>query len=335
MSNFLQKLKQFVYQLFNSKSEKNVLKISYPTNINQQKFKNKKSFLDFAYSAPYKYKNYYIPKRNSTQKRLISQPTAELKFVQKDVINQLSAFLPIHNCAYAYVKNRSIKDNAELHRHSNYVLKLDFKHFFHSIRPKILFNQLEHHQIKLSEIDQTILSFIFFWREKKDSPLKLSIGAPSSPVLSNFIMYRFDEMLNQFCEKHQCIYSRYADDITISSKYHFYDLNFPQHVQNLLDQEFQGKIKLNAQKTKYLTRKHRRFVTGITLTNDAKLSIGRQQKRLLSAKIHHFKINKLNDEQQILSLKGQLAFAFYIQPELKVQFSRKYGEELLHKIMSY
>lgn len=338
MSNFFDKLKSFTSKLFNS-NPSNIKKrpslLQIPNSSKIRHFDNFNDFKQFSYSAPYQYKSFYIKKRNGKGKRLIAQPTADLKEIQLNLIKQIEFKLPIHGSAYAYIKNKSIKNHALLHSSSNYILKLDFKNFFNSIRPTLLKAQLEKLDVKFSDSDYEIMSFLFFWREKQNSPLKLSVGAPSSPTLSNFIMYSFDQKLQALCKQHACVYSRYADDITISSKFKFYDVNFPQLVEALLKEEFQGKIKLNPIKTKYLSCAHRRYVTGITIANNGKLTIGSKQKRLLSCKIHHFKIKKLTNEDEILTLKGQLSFAIFIYPELKNQFARKYGEHTLNRLLKY
>lgn len=338
MSNFFDQLKSITAKLFGSKNsnqKSSASLIQTPTNLKSISIKKYDDFKQFSYSAPYQYKSFYIQKRNGNGKRLIAQPTADLKEIQLNVLNQIQSKLPIHETAYAYIKNRSIKDHALLHSDSNYILKLDFKNFFNSIRPALFKAQLEKLDVKFSDSDYEIMSFIFFWREKQNSPLKLSVGAPSSPTISNFVMYNFDQKLQDLCKQHACIYSRYADDITISSKFKFYDLNFPELIENILREEFQGKIKLNPFKTKYLTPAHRRYVTGVTIANNGKITVGHQQKRLLSSKIHHFKLRRLNDEKEILSLKGQLTFAFYIYPELKDQFIRKYSDHTINELLKY
>jgi RNA-directed DNA polymerase len=47
---------------------------------------------------------------------------------------------------------------------------------------------------------------------------KLVIGAPTSPVLSNALMYDFDQKWSQICTDYQVTYTRYADDIYMSTK---------------------------------------------------------------------------------------------------------------------
>ncbi|MFM0213986.1 reverse transcriptase domain-containing protein, partial [Paraburkholderia sediminicola] len=43
-------------------------------------------------------------------------------------------------------------------------------------------------------------------------------GAPTSPAISSIILKAFDESVERFCAANNLIYSRYADDIAISSR---------------------------------------------------------------------------------------------------------------------
>ncbi|WP_299019377.1 hypothetical protein [uncultured Photobacterium sp.] len=61
---------------------------------------------------------------------MIAHPSKELKFIQDLIINQLQSKLPIHDVATAYIKGKSIKDNAFPHAKSKYLLKMDLKSFF-------------------------------------------------------------------------------------------------------------------------------------------------------------------------------------------------------------
>ncbi|MCQ4912852.1 reverse transcriptase domain-containing protein, partial [Phocaeicola vulgatus] len=47
--------------------------------------------------------------------------------------------------------------------------------------------------------------------------LVLSVGAPSSPEISNFCLYNFDKILFEICESQNIKYTRYADDLTFST----------------------------------------------------------------------------------------------------------------------
>jgi len=47
---------------------------------------------------------------------------------------------------------------------------------------------------------------------------KLPQGAPTSPIISNLICGKMDVQLQRFAKENLCTYTRYADDITFSSK---------------------------------------------------------------------------------------------------------------------
>ena len=81
----------------------------------------------------------------------------------------------------------------------------------------------------------------------------------------------------------------------------------------------------------YVSRKHKRFVTGVVLTNDGKISIGRGKKRELRAAVHRFISNEL-PTNQALKLHGYLAFVNDIEPEFLERLKKKYGEGFLDRL---
>ena len=86
----------------------------------------------FIKTAPERYKLHSISKRHGGV-RYIHQPTKNLKFIQRWLVNSYFSSMPIHSCAHAYVKNRNILSNAKPHSHNKYLMKLDFSDFFTSI----------------------------------------------------------------------------------------------------------------------------------------------------------------------------------------------------------
>jgi hypothetical protein len=78
----------------------------------------------------------------------------------------------------------------------------------------------------------------------------------------------------------------------------------------------------------HASRKQRRYVTGLVLSNDGRVTLGRERKRKISATVHRFKKGEL-EEKEILSLKGTLAFAFSIEPKFLTWLTKKYGHRTL------
>jgi len=284
-------------------------------------------------SAPKKYKVYSIPKRSSGQ-RVIAHPAKLLKSYQSSLVRILENHLHIHDSAFAYRKNRSIKDNAAQHLKSEYLLKMDFSDFFHSITPKLFFNIAKLAGIQISQSEEYLIEQIFFWNPSQVSggKLILSIGAPSSPFISNAIMYFFDSAMFIECEKKKITYTRYADDITFSTKQKNNLYDTPHVVKSLLVENFSGAIRVNESKTVFSSKKHNRHVTGVTLTNNNKLSIGRQKKRYISSLIHKFSLGVLPLDD-INYLQGLFSHACNIEPEFKKRMYKKYSVDIVDRII--
>lgn len=88
---------------------------------------------------------------------------------------------------------------------------------------------------------------------------------------------------------------------------------------------------MNSDKTTFVTRKYRRVVTGVTLTNDGALSIGRDRKRIISAQVHHASLGKLSGEE-LAALAGYLGFANVVEPGFLDMLRRKYGADVIKGI---
>lgn len=281
------------------------------------------------------YKVFKIPKR-TLGFRVIAQPTPKVKDIQRQLVDILSSNVLIHQSAMAYVKGVSIKSNAFKHSKSQFLLKTDFENFFNSITPEMLFESLSLQQVDISSSDKKILKECLFWNRtnKDEGKLILSVGAPSSPFVSNLIMYAFDKRIENFCTSKGIVYTRYADDLTFSSNKKGVLFILLKDLRLILNEEFNYKIVLNESKTVFSSKAHNRHVTGVTLTNNNKLSIGREKKRYISALIHKFKNNKLSNDD-IHHLKGLLSFVSHIEDDFVERMSIKYGSATMVSIFRY
>lgn len=280
--------------------------------------------------APLLYKVYKIPKR-SFGTRTIAQPTPELKALQRTFL--LNQPLPVHSAAMAYKTGLSIKKNALRHLHNRYLLKLDLLSFFNSITPTVFWQEWQNFFEMPTPDEKNHIENLLFWAPRRtlDSHLVLSIGAPSSPSVSNFIMYRFDEILQNYCKKLNITYTRYADDLTFSTNIRNALFSIPDKVALLLNELFAGQININKRKTVFTSKAHNRHVTGVGLSSENKLSLGRAKKRYLKHLVHQFKLGLLTADE-VLHLQGWLAHAKHIEPTFFDALARKYDQSILNKI---
>lgn len=281
--------------------------------------------------SPKTYKTYPIPKRSGGY-RIIAQPAKETKFVQYWLIDNVFAKLKIHKNATAYKKNASITKNAAIHCSNQYLSKFDFSDFFGSISCNALSSFLET-QISNEFVPADIekIARLCCIKHPGRTDLCLSIGAPSSPVLSNAIMYDFDERISAWCDINEVSYSRYADDLTFSTNVKHRSYEIENEIAAILSDLGELRLTLNQEKTVHLSKKFQRRITGLVINNEKSVSLGRARKREISALIHKYLLNEL-PAPDTFRLQGLLGFAADAEPAFVSRMSQKYGNQLIEKL---
>lgn len=287
--------------------------------------------------APLRYKHFAIPKKG-TGIRKISQPSKAVKIIQRSIIKTFEPYVEVHDCAMAYRKQRSIVDNAARHVGNGPIMKMDFRDFFPSIK---LYDWLVFVKARnLTDVNEAhvIGRFLFHKPTKYSSQLCLAIGAPSSPFISNVIMYDFDSILHTQLHSKGITYTRYADDLTFSAKRAGFLHEVMPAVKLAIDTIQFPKLRINTEKTKVITSKYRRIVTGITLTNQGKVSVGLPFRRIVRAAIHRLAcvVQDKNFDQVASDIDhevGKIAFAAMVEPEFFKKMENKYGPDVIERIM--
>ena len=282
-------------------------------------------------SAPMRYKVYSIPKRNGNGRRIIAQPTPAVKELQHWAKENILSNFDVHEAATAYKKTASILKNAAAHKNSRFLLKLDFENFFNSITSHDLLTFLDRRMADLDDADRQLLCRILFWRPKGSTELVMSIGAPSSPMLCNILLYDFDVLVATHCAGANISYTRYADDMTFSCDQPWKLAATEQWVTRLVDETDSPHLRINKAKTLHASKKSSRRVTGLVLTNDGAVSLGRERKRELRAKVHRF-LNGGMPEAEAASLRGWLAYVNAVEPSFTARLKGAYGAENLARL---
>jgi hypothetical protein len=283
-----------------------------------------------AMSAPRRYKVYSIPKRTGGE-RIIAQPAREVKVLQRALISGPLSELKIHPAVMSYRAGLSILDNAKRHAGDGAILKMDFKNFFPSITGFDWRRYCRETRFLVDEADIELTTALFFRRLGKSERLQLAIGAPSSPMLSNALMFEFDSQIQEIVLQDKVSYTRYADDLTFSAPRAGHLRDVIKNVKRVLKDLKYPKVGINDDKTVVATAKYRRNVTGLILANDGRVTIGRYRKRILSAMIYRFKNGQLAQAQQQY-LAGYLAFVATVEPEFLVKLENRYGGEVIGRI---
>jgi RNA-directed DNA polymerase len=237
----------------------------------------------------------------------------------------------VHPAATAYVKGRSIGENARRHSKNDVILKLDFEDFFPSIRVRDWTTYIQKYAPEWTN-DGAILTRILFWGQGQPRPKCLSIGAPTSPLISNLVMYELDQIISREADEKALVYTRYADDITVSGSSIDSIIAFERFIRAAVKQSATPKLKINEKKRGVYTKGQRRMVTGLIITPEARVSIGRERKRQISALLHKFSLGLL-DTERTGYLKGMMGFAIANEPDFVTRMRRKYGHGLIEAVL--
>ena len=218
------------------------------------------------YSLHKSYREFKIPKANGTY-RLIEAPVKKLMQLLHRFNYYLQSAYYMYQTAASYgfivsAKNekhpKNILENARKHLGHKYMMKVDFKDFFHQIGKQRLFKMLKTEPFHFNKKTAQILSNLFTYKER------LPMGAPTSPVLSNFACIDFDNELQKWAEQHQVTYTRFADDLTFSTNLQKFS---KEHFNQVLDICHKHRLKLNPHKTKFYDENDPKEVTGLLLHN--------------------------------------------------------------------
>jgi hypothetical protein len=283
------------------------------------------------WSAPKRYKVFSIRRRRGAREREIAQPAVEIKQLQRWAYKNYLEQLPVHEAVTAYEKATSIKKNASPHAGRARVLKMDFRDFFPSITQRVFRRQLGESlacfSSEYSDGMDALLSLLF-WEPKDRRERQLAVGAPSSPGISNRVMFSFDTKIAKEALERDVAYTRYADDLTFSTE----DVTALSAIADVVKRAtadvFCGALRLNDDKTLFLSKKHRRQITGLVLANDGSVSLGRERKRQIRAGIHRFSRGEMCDGE-VKHLGGILAFANDVEPSFVERMRNRYGESVL------
>ena len=283
-----------------------------------------------AKTASSRYKKFTIPK-NCGGHRSIYQPARELKTLQRIIHDEILSKLQTHSAASAYKANSRLIDHASKHKNAKYLLRLDFKKFFESIR-----------EADISDFANNEFQKVFPSWTNSDTALltqitclnfHLTIGSVTSPALSNAICYELDEKISSLCSGLNITYTRYADDLYFSSTAENILINLPTKIKNITRGiRYPKSLWLNLDKTIHSSHKRSMKITGLTITNTGEISIGRDKKRKIKSLIHKW-LTLPPERQKYLS--GYLAYCSSVEPSFINNLCTKYGAQLISEIIKH
>lgn len=145
-------------------------------------------------------------------------------------------------------------------------------------------------------------------------------------------MYDLDCVLSEIAEGASCIYSRYADDLVFSTR-------MPNSLERVLEKcrtaiqsSVSPRLRVNEKKVVNISKKRRVRITGLLISAQGRVSIGRPAKKKIKALMHQHRLAML-DAQRKSYLAGLLAYTKGVEPSFVDTLEAKYGVELVQSAL--
>ncbi|MBE0439953.1 MAG: RNA-directed DNA polymerase [Gammaproteobacteria bacterium] len=287
-------------------------------------------------------KSEYEPLKN-TQK-LILKPSPKLKKYLRFLNSFIFEYAKINtNVVFSYRKDNSAYTAVRKHANSKYFFQTDLSSFFYSITAEDVKNVLENYMGNspindLREYQEIIINMVTV-----DGVLP--VGFSTSPKISNSCLYEFDNELEQYCLDDGIIYTRYSDDIILSSKDN--DLKTVEKViSGMLNKFFGARFQLNPNKTKHTHTGKKIKLLGMVILPSGKVSVDIKLKKQIEI-LFYFYINdktKFTDylvnkyQGDLGKISGQLNYINTIDKSYLNKLRKKYGnfivDSFIHQTVS-
>ncbi len=239
-----------------------------------------------------------IPKRSGGVRVVYRVTEDTLRNLLRTIRSKIADQYTFPECVQGFVRGKSIRTNASLHLGKKIVVNVDIKNFFETIP---------------AERVQQVFVDMGFTREYADILTELTTvngvlatGFSPSPILSNIVCAVLDTNFLALAEKNGATYTRYGDDITISS-----DETVPNR------EEIEAVITKhgftpNRDKYRIQRKGGSQYVTGLTVCDSEQPHIPRRIKR--SLRLESYYIKKYGEDNHFSYLKRNKKFPRILGP---------------------
>ncbi len=292
------------------------------------------------------YREFHIPKKSGGLRK-IDAPEPELM----DALRRLKTIFEedfkvlYHTSAFAYVKKRSTLDAVKRHQQneSRWFAKYDLSNFFGSTTLDFVLRMFSM-IFPISEIvkDERGYAALSTALELAFLDGGLPQGTPLSPLITNVMMIPIDYKLsNMFRDynRQRYVYTRYADDFLVSSKYDFSFRDIENQIVSVL-KSFDAPFTIKPAKTRYGSSAGSNWNLGVMLNKDNQITIGYKKKRQFQAMLTSYVKDTQNgvawDKGDVQTLEGYRNYYRMVEGEnidrIVYHLGQKFGCDIVKMI---
>ena len=278
-------------------------------------------------------------KKKSGGERLISAPKSHLKNAQRWILEKLLNNVETHSCVHGFKEGVSIKTNAEVHLACSVLVNIDLENFF----PTFTFPRVKGMYLSLgySQKVATVLALLTTEPDIEELEIDdenwfvatgerfLPQGSPASPAITNIICRSLDKSLTKVSEKLGFVYTRYADDMSFSSKVDVEKAAVGQLMRRVNYIIARSGLKINKKKTKIIRKGGRKEVTGL-IVNEEKPAVPKKKLKAFRALL--FQIDKDGPEGKVWGNSDNLFEAILGYAHFIKMVDDEKGEKYLEQV---
>lgn len=276
--------------------------------------------------------------------RTIYKPSSTLKdfhvFLSRVVLDHLPVDASV---AFAYRRGATLRQAVEPHAKSRAFFQTDLERFFDSITTPLIRKVLAENQTPVADLQDHLEHILRLLTVDG----KLPIGFSTSPILSNACLLSFDQRLAQISLDRGWIYTRYADDIMLSTQDRSALSDARTVIEDCLAAEIGDEFNLNPAKSKLTTIGRNVEHLGLVILPSGDVAIDRDVKNRIESWIHFYlrdkaKLLKIFEEtpnqgmeEGLERLSGLVSYAHAADPAYLDKLRSKFGttviDSLLHR----
>lgn len=278
--------------------------------------------------VPRTYKFFYLKKRvpGRTSTRMISVPNKTLLSIQRWIVSDILRFTSAHEASYAFHPGARPLEAAQEHCGCAWLLKVDLHDFFHTIsegRIAAVFTGLGFSRLLAFELAR-LVTVACERPGRPASPTRwptipvyqcehegmLPQGAPTSPMLSNLVMFRTDVVLSHLARTHGMQYSRYADDLAFSCGSDIDAAHVYRFKRLVLRRLNEAGFRPNLRKTVIRGPGSRRIVLGMLVDGD-RPRLPREYKDMIRLHLHYLRSPRHGPSAHALARRTSVSGVFH------------------------
>jgi RNA-directed DNA polymerase len=280
--------------------------------------------------------------RQGTKQREFISPSERLRAYHHFLRLFLIDFLPVHEeTVFSYRKGVSAHAAVERHALSRHFFVTDIESFFPSLTRDLVRETIANAitEIPIADLPDHLEHVLDLLCVDGALP----IGFSTSPGLSNAALYPFDVAFHARCEQLGAIYTRYADDIILSSGERAVVEAGEMALNDTLGRMFKGELRLHRGKSKYLNVGGKIKLLGMVLLPNGMISVDTSVKNEIETMLHLYLRNRERFNTMLEAgpaktearLAGLLNYVNTVDQSYLEKLRRKYGvavvELFLHR----